>query len=83
MTTETEYTGERFLRAKQVIEIVGFSKTYLYKLIEDERFPAPIRIDHRCSRWIASEVEEWVEAMATRAPRGTGKPRGAAIGGAK
>lgn len=82
-TTNNTYAGDRLLRCRDVLQIVCFSRSYLYALIQDERFPKPIRLDHKSSRWVASEVAAWVSDAAARFPRGTGIARGASIGGAK
>ncbi|HBH7896609.1 TPA: AlpA family transcriptional regulator [Vibrio parahaemolyticus] len=45
-----------------VMNLSGLSKTSIYKLMQDGRFPKNIKIGSRTSRWIESEVVEWVES---------------------
>ncbi|MBQ1763752.1 MAG: AlpA family phage regulatory protein [Aquincola sp.] len=37
------------------------------KLVEGKRFPAPIRLSHRCSRWRAGDIRAWLAAHARTA----------------
>lgn len=38
----------------------GMTDKWFYKLIQQGRFPKPIKMG-RSSRWLQSEVEEWLE----------------------
>ncbi|WP_079882764.1 helix-turn-helix transcriptional regulator [Vibrio parahaemolyticus] len=44
-----------------VMSLTGLSKTSVYNLMQDGRFPKNIKIGGRTSRWVESEVLEWVE----------------------
>jgi predicted DNA-binding transcriptional regulator AlpA len=48
-----------FLRLPGVKEITGLSKSSLYTLIGEKRFPAPIRLGTRTVAWVRSEVRQW------------------------
>lgn len=37
----------------------GMTDKWFYKLIQQDRFPKPIKMG-RSSRWLQSEVEEWI-----------------------
>ncbi|WP_409075349.1 helix-turn-helix transcriptional regulator [Pantoea sp. C3] len=37
----------------------GMTDKWFYKLIQEDRFPKPIKMG-RSSRWLQSEVEEWI-----------------------
>ena len=43
--------------------ITGFSAKHLYHLINEGRFPAPIKIG-RASLWRMSEINSWLESHA-------------------
>ncbi|WP_281189347.1 helix-turn-helix transcriptional regulator [Vibrio diabolicus] len=45
-----------------VMKLTCLSKTSIYKLMQDGRFPKNIKIGSRTSRWVESEVLEWVES---------------------
>jgi prophage regulatory protein len=40
--------------------IVGFSAKHIYKMIRQNRFPAPIKIDG-ASLWRLSDINKWIE----------------------
>lgn len=42
-----------------ITKFTGLSDKWFYKLIQDGLFPKPIKLG-RSSRWLKSEVEDWV-----------------------
>ncbi|HAU4338140.1 helix-turn-helix transcriptional regulator [Serratia marcescens] len=44
-----------------ITEFTGCSDKWFYKLIQDDLFPKPIKLG-RSSRWLKSEIEDWVES---------------------
>jgi prophage regulatory protein len=49
----------KFLTLRQVSDRVGLSKTTIYKLIREDRFPRPVRVTSHAVRWIDAKVKEW------------------------
>ncbi|HDU2926408.1 helix-turn-helix transcriptional regulator [Klebsiella pneumoniae] len=47
-----------------ITEFTGCSDKWFYKLIQEGLFPKPIKLG-RSSRWLKSEVEEWVQKRIT------------------
>ena len=62
----------RFLRRREVEQMVGLSRTSIYRLMDSGNFPHPIRVGPRAVRWRLRDIEEW---MLER-PFTTGKVRG-------
>jgi predicted DNA-binding transcriptional regulator AlpA len=64
--------SNRLLRVGEVAELLGVSKSYVYKLAHNSTtFPKPIILgpdDNRrsSSRWVLTEIEDWVNSR----PRG-------------
>jgi prophage regulatory protein len=52
---------ERLLRRREVEELVGFKHAWLYKLISEGKFPRPIRVGKRATRWRESDVARWIQ----------------------
>jgi len=51
----------------QVSAIAGISKSEIWRLVRQGRFPEPVRLGKRCTRWNLVEVEQWVrERLAER-----------------
>lgn len=70
--------GERLLRLRDVLAIVGLSRAHVYNLIKQQLFPRPISLGSNCARWVQSEVQAWVgdsiaNARLTPPPRRSGK----------
>ena len=56
--TPMETSVKRWLRLKQVLQKVPYSKSQVYVLIRAGRFPAPVKIDGcKASFWLESEID--------------------------
>jgi prophage regulatory protein len=51
---------ERLIRIRDVMERTGLSRTVLYRKIQHNDFPQPVRITIRCVGWLESEINAWV-----------------------
>ena len=54
--------GIRLLRRREVLRLIGFGTTHLYRLIAASRFPGPVSLGKRAARWVAYEVQAWLRA---------------------
>ena len=52
----------KLIRIKEVMEITGMSRTSIYDMSHDGRFPKFVRLSQRSSAWIHEEVLLWVES---------------------
>jgi len=50
----------RFIRMPDLRQKVGLSRSQIYKLIQQEQFPRPVKLGEKVSVWVDSEVEEWM-----------------------
>ena len=50
-----------FIRLPEVRQKVGMSKSYIYDLISQDKFPKPVKVSSRISCWVTAEVEQWVQ----------------------
>jgi prophage regulatory protein len=58
---------DRLIRLPEVLHICGLSRSALYQKIKEGDFPAQVKLSHRSSAWVHSEVIAWARArMATR-----------------
>lgn len=53
----------RLLRIGDVSHAVGLCQSQIYQLIAMGRFPAPIKLSPRCSRWRAATVLAWLAGV--------------------
>ncbi len=52
--------SHKFLRAKQVAEMTSLSIPSIYRLQSQGKFPKSVRIAGNTTRWIFSEIEEYL-----------------------
>ena len=63
--------SNRLLRVGEVAELLGVSKSYIYKMSQTTDFPKPVVLGDEntkrsASRWVLTEIEDWVSSR----PRG-------------
>ena len=52
----------RLLRLAEVRSRVPYSRSTIYQLIAQSKFPKPINLGGRAVAWIESEIDEWIAA---------------------
>ncbi|EMM7793224.1 AlpA family transcriptional regulator [Klebsiella oxytoca] len=52
--------NDKMVDMKFITEFTGLTDKWFYKLISEGQFPKPIKLG-RSSRWMQSEVENWVK----------------------
>ena len=63
MTTQNNNSSllnDKMVDMKFITKFTGLTDKWFYKLIQDGNFPKPIKLG-RSSRWMQSEVENWVD----------------------
>lgn len=50
----------RMLRLPQVCERTGLSRSSIYKLESEQRFPSRVKLSTRAVAWIEREVQAWL-----------------------
>lgn len=49
------------LRLAGVESRTGLKRSTIYKLIQERKFPKPIRLTERCVAWNSLAVDEWIQ----------------------
>lgn len=67
--TNTNQTNDSILNdllidMKFITQFTGLTDKWFYKLIQEGKFPKPIKLG-RSSRWFKSEVEQWLNEQIT------------------
>jgi len=57
-------TSGRFIRDRECRTLTGLSKSTLWRLEKDGRFPRRRKISTRAVGWLSSEVESWIAERA-------------------
>ena len=65
MATELRVSEPILLRRQQVEGMVGVSRSCLYQMMADDRFPRPLQISSWAVRWKRSDVMAWIESRPT------------------
>lgn len=60
---------DRLLRRREVEARTGLSRTSIYRLMREGRFPEPLKIGSKAVRWPESEIGDWLAAR----PRAKGE----------
>lgn len=48
------------LRIGTVEVVVGLKRSAIYSRIQDNKFPAPVKLGARCSRWTSDSIRAWL-----------------------
>lgn len=49
-----------FLRQPQVLRLIPFSKSTLWRRIQARTFPAPVKLSERVTAWRAEDIRRWI-----------------------
>ena len=60
---------DKMLRREEVETICGLTRSTIYRLMREDKFPICRRLGPRAVRWSSSEIETWLAAR----PRATGE----------
>lgn len=58
----------RFVRPREVLEMIGVSRTTLWRMVQSGAFPRPVRITIRNNGFVLEAVEEWMKARTAGRP---------------
>jgi prophage regulatory protein len=69
----------RFLRVREVVGMVGFSKATVYARIRAGTFPKPIALGPQTTAFLESEVLDWMKTQIEESERsGQARPQNVA-----
>jgi len=52
-----------YYRRKALEDMLGLSRSTIYRMMNHGEFPRPARIGRRAVGWRSSDVEEWLKAL--------------------
>lgn len=56
-----------FIRQRELLEIVPFSASTLWRRVRMATFPAPIKLSERVTAWQCEAVRQWLDAQGAEA----------------
>lgn len=51
----------KLIRISEVIDRTGFCRAWIYRLIKNNSFPAPVKTGERSIAFIESEIDAWID----------------------
>lgn len=54
-------SGIRILRLPEVIHRTGFKRSSIYQMIQEGRFPRPVKLGARAVGWDSSSIDSWIK----------------------
>lgn len=60
MAQQVTQADDRLITDKEVAHLLGASRSWPWKLARAGKFPVPIKLSARCTRWRLSAVREWM-----------------------
>lgn len=51
----------RLIRLREVMAITGLSRSYVYELAKQGKFPQSVKLSEKSVAWIEAEVKDWVD----------------------
>ena len=55
--------AERILRRPEVETRIGLSRSTIYAMMAEGRFPKPVRLGRRAVGWPESTITNWLESL--------------------
>ena len=56
-------TNQSLIRLPEVLKRTGFGNSWIYRLIKDGKFPAPVKIGTRAVAFVESEIDAWIQSV--------------------
>ena len=57
-----------FLRLPSVLRRTGLGRSTIYRLVANEKFPAPVKLSGRAVGWRQSDLERWSRELEPMIP---------------
>lgn len=51
---------DRYLRIKDVVEMLSISRSSIYRMVQEGKFPKQIKLTERTAVWKLSAINAWV-----------------------
>lgn len=61
LEAKQEKDEARLIRLREVMAKTGLSRSYVYALTKEGKFPKSLKITERSSAWIEGEVQRWID----------------------
>ena len=52
---------QKIYRLKNVIEVTGMSRSTIYRLMDQDKFPKPIKLSQRIIGFLEEDIDQWIQ----------------------
>ena len=52
----------RFIPIREVCARTSLSRSTVYALMAEQKFPRSIRVSAQSARWVSTEIDDWIKA---------------------
>ena len=52
---------QKILRLKNVTEVTSMSRSTIYRLMEQGKFPKPIKLSQRIIGFLEEDIDQWIQ----------------------
>lgn len=59
----TDVAPDRLIKLDEIKRRVGLGKSMIYRLIQEDKFPAPYKVSPSASRWSDREIVAWIDEV--------------------
>ena len=56
-----EIIMQKIYRLKNVIEVTGMSRSTIYRLMDQDKFPKPIKLTQRIIGFLEEDIDQWIQ----------------------
>lgn len=63
-TNEIATNAFQLIRIREIVSITTLSRSTIYRLVQNQQFPAPIKLTPYTSAWRQQDIELWIERRA-------------------
>lgn len=53
---------QKLVRLPEVIERTSLSRSTIYEMMAQGRFPRPVKLNLRSNGWVEAEINDWLES---------------------
>ena len=65
MTTENIFE-DQLISKKQILQLTGYSSTWLSRAVKQGNFPQPVNLSSRFKKWLKSDVDDWILGLKSQ-----------------
>jgi prophage regulatory protein len=66
----TGYPTEKLIKLAELCKLLDMSRSTIYKMKMEGRFPEPIKVGYRAVRWRLSDIRTWQDSRSSVEGRG-------------